>query len=434
MGFSLSLRLGDSIQGVLSAAGMVATEASVKVEKDITLSLRQVIRELLSQAHLTGEQIHEIYLAADFPELFTRKKLQREQIGYIRYLPNGEVESKRRSSLKNWVQTETVKDFRELKDVLCKYKGVLSTFAVNPEISSWFDVTEGSIKPIFHELLGEGTILSLGSAFNQIGYKARENILLLNTLLLPGVNFFYDGLKRLIEEEKIQARIFTLRNNGMLMSEAWARQFPLYTVEVQFIADLLSLSGRLKVQNALGLVRKRDKLYLGKLEKYRPELSQTSLNILQMSIRVPHPILGSYHFVRDNARDPLEELRKDLSHFNSEKENLPVIISGLSEEWRYRLLANWKSTPKPIFLSPDPLWFRYAPICFECEVFVSYAPQEGNQSRNQLIQKMWTQLSKEAEAEGFVFDENWKTFWEERPIRYLPGEASLIRLGYYRKG
>lgn len=432
MKFSLSLRIGETLQGVLSTEGIVVAEANLRAKKDILSELRRILSELGIKACIPREAIREVYLAVDFPELFVRKKLFREKIGYIRYLPQGETDPKIPSPLKRWVLTETIENFEELKDFLRHYQGSLSTFALNPEISSWFDVSEGAIKPVFHEILGDHAILSLGSSFNQIGFKARENLLLLNTLLLPGVNSFYDELKRLLEEEKIRSRIFTLRNNGMLMSEAWARQFPLYTVEVQFMADLLSIHRRLKSQNALGILRKRDKFYFGKIEINRPELSPIPLNLCHLSIRVPHPILGSVPLVSENPQETLKTLQKERNRHYSEEENIPVILSGFNEDWKGLVSLYWKGAPKPFFLEPDPFWFRQAPICFEHEVFVPYTPQGGDYGRN-LVRKIWTKLSEEAEAEGFVFDKNWEMIWEERPIRYLPWEASLIRLGYYKK-
>lgn len=432
MNFSLSLRIGESVQGAVFKMGIVAAQSVVRVKGDLFSCLRVVLRELIDGACITGDQIREVFLAVDFPELFARQELRSETIGYLRYLPHGEKESKVLLPLKKLVQSETVTDFRELEGVFRKYKGKLTTFAINPEISAWFDVTEEVIKPMVHKVLGESAILSLGSSFNQIGFKARENMLLLNTLLLPGTNTFYDDLRVLLGEEMICARIFTMRNNGMFMNETWARKFPLYTVEVQFVADLLSLSGKLQTQSVLGIIRKRDKLYWGKVERQRPELSRTPLNLLQLSILLPHPIIGSSRLFRDQGRGPLEEIQKDLSPFNLEEENLPVIFSGLNEEWRHIVGADWRNYPKPLFLEPDPIWSRYAPICYECEVFVPYHTQEGDLNRNQRVRKMWSKLSEEAKADGFTFDRNWETFWEERPIRYLPGEASLIRLGYFR--
>lgn len=433
MEFSLSLRVGKKLEGVLTAGDFVVAEARVRAEKDLFQGLEQILSELLIKSCIPREQIRVLYLAVDFPELFLQKKLPKERIGYIKYLPRGETDLKMDLPLKHYIYTETVTDLEGLQNVLYQQKGSLSIFAINPEISSWFDLSEKAIGTMFREILGESAILSLGSSFNQIGFKSRERVLLINTLLLSGVNFFYDELKRLLEKEKIRCRIFTLKNNGMHMSETWARKFPVFTVEVQFIADLLSLSKTLKAQNIIGLIRKRKKLYLGKIEKFRPELSQTPLNLLHLSIRVLHPILGSVSLKREQIQETVDRLQKEIKRLNSDEENLLVVMSGLNEELKNLIRLYWRSVSKPIFLEADAFGFRHAPICFENEVFVPYNHYEGSRARDQLVRDIWVQLSTEAEAEGFKIGDNWEKFWEERPIRYLPGEASFIRLGFCQR-
>ncbi|MFZ5753979.1 MAG: hypothetical protein ACOY3J_07030 [Bacillota bacterium] len=68
------------------------------------------------------------------------------------------------------------------------------------------------------------------------------------------------------------------------------------------------------------------------------------------------------------------------------------------------------------------------PMCVEQEYYVPYYTGE---KRAILKNELWDRLRSEAVAEGISPADDWQTFWEERPIRYLPQQASLIRLGFY---
>ena len=69
-----------------------------------------------------------------------------------------------------------------------------------------------------------------------------------------------------------------------------------------------------------------------------------------------------------------------------------------------------------------------APVCIEQEHYVPYYTEKN---RNILQNKLWDGLKNEAKKEGFIPNNEWKFYVEEKPIRYLPEQGSLLRLMYY---
>lgn len=435
MDFTLNLTVDQNkIWGLLGIEDIVTARANQAMDSSLVATTEQIIGQLLSKSAIQPEQITQIFITADFLDLFNGGYLPCPVIGYVRYLPRitNNQEPLYKSPLRHQVVTETVDSEDGLSQALFNLKANHpAALAVNPSFFSWGDLTEGALSALTRRILGYPLPVMLGSVFNKIGFIARENILLVNTLLLPGVQSFYDQLHAVLARQNIQAKIWTLRNNGMLMTETRARQFPIYTTNSHLAAHLLAAGRPLALDNMLVISARDNNLLFGILEQGLPLCSQVPLEYKGIALNLTHPFIKTIPLDRYQSIGDLKRVVKETLHtLHHAGESRPVVINLADPAINNLLLHTCQSLNLPVQEAKFSSSFgaRYAPICVEQE---HYLPAYTSKKRAEIQDLLWGKLKEELRAEGLSIKEDWQSYWEERPIRYLPEQASLIRLGYY---
>ena len=435
MSFSISLTIDEKqITGILAIGHILTAETKHAIRSNLSAALYAVVEKLLFISAVAPEEIKSIRITADFSRLFAGHRLPQRKIGYIRYLPRitGNLPPLAQSPLKKSVVTTTVDSQNSFSNALNNLKNEqVSALAINPSFFSWTTFTGTEIYPLVYDIFGSRILVSLGSAFNKIGYTARENLLLVNTLLLPDVRLFFDQLKQALLALKIKAKILTLRNNGMLLSESTIRKFPIYTIGALFSAQLMALAYQEPFANAVVITQKHGTIYLGIIENRLPLLSLAPFDFHFITLNLSHPFTRSIPVPKNLNDISFQEAIKDtLTTMNPSENSLVVVITEVEESLKNFLLTVCQKLYLPVIETNviTGTGALVAPVCIEQE---HYIPNYTGEKRRKIKNLLWENLRKEASEEGLFINDEWQTFWEERPIRYLPEQAALVRLGYY---
>ncbi len=391
------------------------------------------ISKLLKMVGIKPESIRHVLVTADFLKLYLHQKLPQGRIGYVRYYAQSHLPEPLLSPswLKKLVKTVTVNDHYPLTKALAELTTEpIEALALNPAVFVWPDFSQDEIHQTIREQLGSAIPLSIGTMFNRISYAERENLTLINTLLLHGVQQFYDSLHESTQRAGITAQIFTLKGNGMLITEAMARLLPIGTLGAVFANKLLAAAKLTPSGNMLFLAKSGDSLYIGLGENFLPKIPSSPTKDKQTEITLPHPVTKKIRLPQGQQESYfVQALKQALSDLNQPEEFLPVVLTGCNGILSMQIAHILQSLQMPFELLPlNADGAIFAPISFEQE---RYFVAKNQKERIIKSKQLWEELRNIAANSGFVPDESWTSYWEEKSIRYLPQSASLVRLGCY---
>ncbi|GAB6181361.1 hypothetical protein JCM14036_26800 [Desulfotomaculum defluvii] len=433
MSYTISIHLEEkSISCLLAIEGMITATSQLDYGQDLSETFDSVFNKLLKMTFVDPAEVKTILITCDFLNLFETGHISQGKIGYIRYLPkitrdNHPFEN---SPLREHVLLGTVDSFEGLEATL-KIMGLqkLSALAINPSYFSWHHLTEEVLSPLVDRHLGRLPLL-LGSALNKIGYTERENLLLINTLLVPGVHQFYSKLHQTMERVGIEAKILTLRSNGMLMTESKAHQFPIFTVKAPLAACFLMDASRFS-GHAIKVIQQDQQLIFGLTEQGLPHSPSAPIHYCQISFNIPHPFTRRVLLTSRSDSDTLAEAIKEiLNSLYMADESIPVVIDLPHNEINSILFRICQRLYLPIFNTntPTKAAVLIAPVCIEHEYCLS---DYTDANRPKIQAALWDNLNQELISENLTSTGEWSKFCDERFIRYLPQQTALVRLGLY---
>ncbi|MBO8136944.1 MAG: methylhydantoinase [Desulfotomaculum sp.] len=435
MNFAISLSVEDNkISGILALGDVICGQVNRNIGPDFYTAFNEVLSMLLLNCSISSKHINMILVTVDFPQLYEEGILPQFKVGYIRYLPKiiNNIPPLSKSPLRKLIFSETVTGERNFKNTLKNFIGHdVAALAVNPSFFSWLKVSESKLSNITKEILGMKVLFGIGTTFNKIGYTTRENLLLINTLLLPGVQSFYDQLKKAILNNNITAKILTLGNNGMLFSETKSRKLPIYTAGSLFSAKLVAAAKKGPSDSILLITQKSENVYMGIAKNCFPVLSNAPLQYQNTMLKLSHPIsrLLTFSASIDEA-SLMEKLTAILRTMNPAEECKPVILTRINQDLKYFIYRAAQRTMMQVSEMdiPTSLGALMAPVCIVQEHFVT---NYTGKKRNSIKNNLWCNLRAEAQREGISPNSEWRSFYEEKSIRYHPDQGSLIKLGMY---
>ncbi|MEG6523866.1 methylhydantoinase [Desulfotomaculum sp. 1211_IL3151] len=432
MNYTLSIYLEEkNISCLLAIEDILSATGQVGYDRDLSDTFDRLINDLLKQSVAAPAEIKTLLITCDFLDLFEVGQISRDKIGYIRYLPKitRDHHPLEHSSLQELVITGTVDSLGGLEDILKKMSTQrLSALAINPSYFTWRHLTREVLEPLVSKHLGPLPFL-IGSALNKIGYSARENLLLINTLLLPGVNHFYNKLHQAMKKVGIEAKILTLRGNGMLMTESKARQFPIYTVKAPMAGCFLidsPFSG-----HVIKVFQQDKQLIFGLTEQGLPHAPSAPIHYRQASFQIPYPFTRRVILPNHRSSDSLGKAIKEiLTSLNMTNESIPVVIDLPDSEIKSILFRICQRLYLPV-ISCNPhtkTGALAAPVCIEHEYCLS---DYRDANRLKIQAALWDKIDQELISEQLQPLGEWSRFWDERFIRYLPEQTTLVHLGVY---
>ena len=431
MNYTISMHLGEkNISCLLAIEDILTATSRADYDGDLSDNFDRLFNDLLKQSFAAPTDIKTLLITCDFLDLFEAGLICRDKIGYIRYLPkitrdNHPLEH---SSLQELVLIGTVDSIGGLETTLKKMSSQkLSALAINPSYFTWRHLTREVLDPLVSKHLGQLPFL-IGSALNKIGYSARENLLLMNTLLLPGVNQFYNKLHQAMKKVAIEAKVLTLRGNGMLMTESKARQFPIYTVKAPLAGCFLidpQFSGHI-----IKVFQQDKQLIFGLTEQGLPHAPSAPIHYQKLSFQVPYPFTRRV-ILPNHTSDSLAKASKEiLTLLNMANESIPVMIDLPDNEIKSILSRICQRLYLPVISCniPTKTGALAAPVCIEHEYCLS---DYSDANRLKIQAALWDNINQELISENLQPLGQWSRFWDERFIRYLPEQTTLVRLGLF---
>jgi N-methylhydantoinase A/oxoprolinase/acetone carboxylase beta subunit len=119
---------------------------------------------------------------------------------------------------------------QEIRDICQTFKGKVQSIAIVGVFSPVNQDQEKQVATIVKEELGEDIFLSLSNEIGSIGLLERENATVLNAALKETVQSVANGFKTTLEQEGINAKIYFCQNDGTLMSNEYALEYPILTI------------------------------------------------------------------------------------------------------------------------------------------------------------------------------------------------------------
>jgi len=251
----MNYRIGVDVGGTNTDAVLLDGDLSVvsKVKtattKDISTGINNAVQVLLRQSGAKPESIRHAMLGTTHctNSIVERKNLMKvgvirlgapatdtvpplagwpedmmEHIGrYTRIVSGGyEYDGRIISSI----------DEMEIRDVCRSFAGKVNTVAIIGVFSPVNQRQEKRVAEIVKEELGPDTYISMSNEIGSIGLLERENATILNAALKDTVRSVANGFKESLEKEGIQAKIYFCQNDGTLMSNEYALEYPILTI------------------------------------------------------------------------------------------------------------------------------------------------------------------------------------------------------------
>jgi N-methylhydantoinase A/oxoprolinase/acetone carboxylase beta subunit len=119
---------------------------------------------------------------------------------------------------------------QEVRDLCRTFKGKVQSIAIIGVFSPVNQEQEKQVAEIVKEELGNQIYLSLSNEIGSIGLLERENATILNAALKETVRSVANGFKDSLEQQGIKAKIYFCQNDGTLMANDYALEYPILTI------------------------------------------------------------------------------------------------------------------------------------------------------------------------------------------------------------
>lgn len=432
MNYSLSIKISaDKLSGVLFLGNIVSSSIT-QPYTDLESGLNALISGLLNYSSTSSEKIKNFFLTADFPSLYLQGKLTTRKIGHIRYQPPFSLHNTAGNPWNECIIIHDLSDIKNLPEVLDLLKVEnIDVLNINPSFFAWSTLSETAIRCQVAKILGSNVLVQSGATFYETRYWPRENSTLANCILLHGVNRFYDFLKALLLGHGLTAPIYTMKNNGMLATEDYMRKYPLYSYG-SLIADQLLILANQEQTNEIMLITQEQKyLNLSMTENGLPVTSFSALNFGQVSLNLFYPTIKSIQLLKSKDEMQLgENIKIILRNINPPEKSIILFLDNIEKKYRNLLVRICQELLIPVGnLEPrDKHGALCSPFSVEQEHFIFYETEIAMMEKQEML---FEELRKQAKAYGFSPDEDWKFYYEEKPIHYLHQHASAVRVGFF---
>lgn len=251
----MSYRIGIDVGGTNTDAVLLDRDLQVvsKVKeattKDISTGINHAVQSLLKRSGVKPESISHAMLGTTHctNSIVERKNLMK--VGIIRL---GAPATDTVPPLASWPEdimehigrysrivrggyeydgrTISAINEAEIREACCSFKGHVNSVAIIGVFSPVNQDQEKRVAEIVREELGPDTYISMSNEIGSIGLLERENATILNAALKDTVRNVANGFKESLEKEGIQAKIYFCQNDGTLMSNEYALEYPILTI------------------------------------------------------------------------------------------------------------------------------------------------------------------------------------------------------------
>jgi N-methylhydantoinase A/oxoprolinase/acetone carboxylase beta subunit len=224
-------------------------KVKVATTKDISTGINHSIKKLLKESGVSPIRISHAMLGTTHctNAIVERKNLT--QVGIIRLgapatttvppLANWPVDIIEKIGHYAWIVSGGYEydgriiariNEQEVRDVCGEFKGKVNSVAIVGVFSPVNQEQEKRVAEIVKEELGNEIYLSLSNEIGSIGLIERENATVLNAALKETVRSVAHGFKESLKQEGIKANIYFCQNDGTLMSNEYALEYPILTI------------------------------------------------------------------------------------------------------------------------------------------------------------------------------------------------------------
>lgn len=445
------------------------TSPALKNAQEMERRIDSVIRELLHAAGTSPQDVTTVLLGVDFLRLFDLAGWIRPSVTYLRCSPIGIIHPPLHTSpLAELIQTQIIWNKDEYLQALdAAYRSFSPSVAINAPLMTRME--SDSIWEISRTPAGEKSdrhpFINQGTDFAQIGYETRENLLLVNSLLRPGVQSFYGSLEQCLAKHHLSSKIFTLMGNGELQIKNKICRYPIYTSGSLKSLSILAARSILDGGNAVVIFPAAPGWQIGLMENGLINTVPSSIEFNRVPLLLSQPVTAGFQFNSHSVSQSLQDLSALLTSINPLERSFPVVIIPAENEEPKDQIADQalRETCRSLYgkiyvlKKPREIGILNAALSFHKQVYIN---SSQNRTFGKWREAQWELLREEMAEEGYqvsfrfkseasgavecsgaaVTFRNmrgnekqvwWNSFWEEHTIRYLPRHGVAIRFGLH---